>query len=316
MGKKGLGKGWLLLCALGGACDQQLELPQTPSKQATSSAAKRPSDGITGAAGVAPESEPPERLPLPTEPQFTSFGGEGGQGVAGAGDGGEDPPTTRGGIGGVGGTKSNGGTGGVGGTKASGGAGGTKANGGTGGTPPITPSGGAGGDAGSAPESGPPRLYFSEYVEGSGSFKALEIYAGAAASLEGCELQTFSNGKAEPSRLALHGALAAGQTHVLCSSALATAEPSACSRSTSLTFNGDDALALSCSGVTLDVFGEIGVDPGESWADGATVDHTLRRRCSVTQGRAASEPFDVDAEWITFGTDTFTDLGRRECAAP
>jgi hypothetical protein len=310
-----MGKRWLVLgvfCA--GACDQELELPQAPPKQTAASVPNRPSDGITGAAGVAPESEPPERLPLPTEPQFTSFGGEGGQGVAGANDA-ADPLPTRGGTGGAGGAKSNGGASGFGGTQASGGTGGTKSNGGAGGTLPITPGGGEGGDAGS-PTAGLPQLYFSEYVEGSGSFKALEIYAVAATSLEGCELETFSNGKAEPSRLALHGALSAGQTHVLCSSTLAMAQPSACSRSTSLTFNGDDALALSCAGVTLDVFGEIGVDPGESWADGATVDHTLRRRCSVTQGRAASELFDVDAEWITFGTDTFTDLGRRECAPP
>jgi hypothetical protein len=300
MSQKGLRKRWwLLLCALGvGACDQELELPQAPPKQAMSVPANRPSDGITGAAGVAPETEPPERLPLPTQPQFTSFGGEGGQGVAGADDGDPAPLPSHGGSAGAGGTKSNGGGGSFGGSKA------------------ITPSGGEGGDAGSPAASGPPRLYFSEYVEGSGSFKALEIYAVAATSLEGCELQTFSNGKAEPSRLALHGALLAGQTHVLCSSTLVAAEPGGCSRSTSLTFNGDDALALSCGGVTLDVFGEIGVDPGDSWADGATLDHTLRRRCSVTQGRMASTPFDVDAEWITFGTDTFTDLGRRECAAP
>jgi hypothetical protein len=153
-------------------------------------------------------------------------------------------------------------------------------------------------------------------VEGSGSSKALEIYAPAAASLEGCELQTYFNGKPEPTRLALHGELAPGAVHVLCSSTLAAAQLALCSRSTSLTFNGDDALALSCDGVILDVIGEIGVDPGDSWAEGATADHTLRRRCSVTRGRAAAAPFDVDAEWITFGTDTFSDLGRRSCDAP
>lgn len=282
------------------ACDQQLDLPQAPTKRATSAAANRPSDGITGAAGMTQEGDPPERLPLPTEPQLTSFGGEGGQGLAE--DMGMEATRPRGGAGGGSGSSTLGGAAGAGGTQRAGGAGGMT-------------TAGIGGEAGSASESGLPQLYFSEYVEGSGSFKALEIYAAAACSLEGCELQTFSNGKAEPSRLALHGSLLAGQTHVLCSSTLAAAQPSACNRSTSLTFNGDDALALSCGAVTLDVFGEIGVDPGDSWADGATLDHTLRRRCSVTQGRAASEPFDVDAEWITFGTDTFADLGRRDCTA-
>jgi len=156
---------------------------------------------------------------------------------------------------------------------------------------------------------------FSEYVEGSGSFKALEIYALAPSSLEGCELQTYFNGKLEPSRLVLHGSLAQGSVQVLCSSALATAQPNLCDRSTSLTFNGDDALALSCGGVLLDVIGQIGVDPGDAWADGATADHTLRRRCSVTVGRRdGSQSFEPDPEWLVFGVDTFSDLGAHDCA--
>jgi hypothetical protein len=162
----------------------------------------------------------------------------------------------------------------------------------------------------------PPALFFSEYVEGSGSFKALEIYASEPSSLEGCELQTYFNGKLEPSRLALHASLAPGSVQVLCSTALAAAQPSLCDRSTSLTFNGDDAVALSCGGVLLDVIGQIGVDPGDAWAAGATADHTLRRRCSVTVGHSdGSQPFDPDPEWLTFGVDTFSDLGAHDCTA-
>jgi hypothetical protein len=180
-------------------------------------------------------------------------------------------------------------------------------------------SGGAGdaGDAGDAGASAGASLLLSEYVEGTGSYKALEIYAIRASSLEGCELQTYSNGKLEPSRLALHGELEEGQVQVLCSSALAAYQPSACHRTTNLIFNGDDALALSCAGELLDTFGQIGVDPGESWDSGATVDHTLRRRCEVTAGqRDGRSPFEVDAEWLTLGADTFSDLGVRSCAPP
>ena len=80
-------------------------------------------------------------------------------------------------------------------------------------------------------------------------------------------------------------------------------------------FNGDDALALACAGETLDVIGQIGVDPGDSWGVGATLDHTLRRRCDVTAGRRdGSGPFEIDAEWLTLGADTFLDLGARNCA--
>ena len=86
---------------------------------------------------------------------------------------------------------------------------------------------------------------------------------------------------------------------------------------TSLTFNGNDALALSCDGTMLDVIGQVGVDPGDGWSMGATLDHTLRRRCEVSSGRVdGSQPFAVDAEWLTLSVDTFADLGFRSCVAP
>jgi hypothetical protein len=151
-------------------------------------------------------------------------------------------------------------------------------------------------------------------LEGSGSAKALEIYAFDAASLEGCDLETYFNGKVDPGRLALHGAIEAGDTYVLCSSALADSKPELCDRSTNLTFNGDDALALRCGGVLLDVFGQIGLDPGASWGGGATVDHALRRHCDVTGGRTDAGPFDPALEWSSAGPEAFEDLGRRECA--
>jgi hypothetical protein len=296
-----------------------------------------PSDGITGESGAGAESDAKPRLPV-SAPNFTTFGGAGGEGGgAGAMDGGE--PTheeTSGGVHSTGGTRTSGGTTASGGTKASagassGGASGGGASGGGasgGGGKPGSPKGGTapvlggtgnddGGAGGDGIVAGPPTLWFSEYVEGSGSFKALEIYAPTASSLEGCDLETYSNGKTEPARLALHGALEAGKTHVLCSSSLAAAQPTLCDRSTSLSFNGDDALALRCAGQLLDLFGQIGLDPGDAWSMGATLDHTLRRRCSVTRGRTTGEqPFDVDTEWVTFGVDTFSGLGAHDCAAP
>jgi hypothetical protein len=172
---------------------------------------------------------------------------------------------------------------------------------------------GSGGSAGSAGGK-LPELMFTEYVEGSGSLKALEIYAISAGSLEGCELETYFNGKLVPGTLALHGELAAGQTQVLCSSALAMAEPALCTRSTNLTFNGDDALVLTCAGEPLDIIGELGIDPGTGWGEGATADHTLRRRCEVRSGRNdGAVPFDPALEWSSFAADTFADLGKRVC---
>lgn len=260
------------LCAAVG-CGQDLALPDGYGKTAETNE-PGPTDGITGAGGDGNSEETPSKLPVAGEPRYTGGGGNGG-------------------------TSSGGKT-----SAPSGGKGSSSSNGGS-------PS--EGGAAG-APAEAPPvaQLLFSEYVEGSSKFKGLELFAVAGGTLEGCELQTYFNGKTEPTRIALHGSLESGSVQVLCSPDLATAQPAVCTRSTSLTFNGDDALALSCAGIVRDVIGEIGVDPGESWGAGATVDHTLRRRCEVVAGRTEG-PFEIDAEWVTFGVDTFSDLGKRAC---
>jgi len=310
---------WVLAVVCGGsACGQELALPTADSGKAPT--ADGAVDGTTGAAGAAAELPPQARLPLPDQPVFTTFGGLGGDDMGGAADVVVGNAGRAGGGGGNGGHNGGLGGGGHGGTASgSGGRAGSSGSAGLAGMIANAAGGGAGGEGGSAGGGGsdvPPSLFFSEYLEGSGSFKALEIYAADAASLEGCELQTYFNGKLEPSRLALHGALARGAVQVLCSTALATAQPTSCDRSTSLTFNGDDALALSCGGVLLDVIGQIGVDPGDAWGDGATADHTLRRRCSVTSGRRdGSQPFDPNAEWLVFGADVSSDLGAYDCSS-
>jgi hypothetical protein len=298
---RGKGRVWMGLVGIGlvwcgaAACGHELQLPDRPTNDAPDTPSD--SDGLTGAGGADDEVAPSARLPVGKEPVFTTFGGAGGE--AGEGDAGGRPNQGAGGIAGKGaGGIAGKGAGGIAGKGAGGSAGGGEANAGAPGAP-----------------NGPAELLFSEYVEGSGSFKALEIYAIETSSLEGCELQTYSNGKLEPSRLALHGQLARGEVQVLCSSTLATAQPTACDRGTSLSFNGNDALALSCASQVLDVIGQIGVDPGDSWGLGATQDHTLRRRCDVLVGRRdGSTSFEIDAEWLTLGVDTFSDLGVRNCA--
>jgi hypothetical protein len=277
---------WLgLWCAV--ACGQELELPVQAAAGSDNRAG--PSSGITGEAGAG-DTLPPAGLPVAQEPLFDASGGAGGE--ARIADSGMRQPTA-----------------------------GRDAQGGTASDQPDDAQGGGaaveGGGAGGA--SGPalaPALLFTEYVEGTGSLKALELYALAPSSLDGCELETYFNGKLEPGRLALHGTVATGTTYVLCSSALALLEPERCDRSTNLTFNGDDALALRCGAVVLDVIGQIGVDPGGSWGKGATADHTLRRACDVNAGRSdGSEPFDPSLEWSSVGPDAFDDLGQRTCAA-
>lgn len=170
-----------------------------------------------------------------------------------------------------------------------------------------------------------PVLYFSEYVEGSSSNKALEIYNPGVAAVDlgasACEVRLYVNGGSSPMETrALTGSLAAGDVLVLCHASIATAARSSCDALIMggvVNFNGDDAIELFCAGTTLDVFGRIGQDPGSAWTGGGvtTVNRTLRRQCGVTAGDAnGSDAFDPSVEWREFPEDTFDGLGSPACA--
>jgi hypothetical protein len=246
----------------------------------------------------------------------TEDGGAAGEAEAGA---------TAGGGRATGGSGASVGSGGLAGTlgaagRAGGGAGGRAGDAGAGGRPSGT--GGASG-LGSAGASGggPPAVrafFFSEYVEGSSSYKALEIQAREDSTLTGCRLVTYFNGGASGSGIALEGALSKGHVTTLCSTALAALAGEACHRATNLTFNGDDALVLECDGKALDVIGQIGLDPGDAWgsAEASTLNRTLRRRCQASAGDAnGSDAFEPAIEWTALETDVFDGLGVAECAA-
>jgi hypothetical protein len=227
-------------------------------------------------------------------------GGASGASAAGGDPGGIDSggasSRSAGGIGGA--TSTRGGAAGAGGSGTQAGASDTAGTGGSGGSP--TPS-----------------IYFSEYIEGSSSNKALEIAASLDSVLDGCKVSTYFNGSSEASVIAtLSGKLASGQVLTLCSSSLQTTLGATCNQVGRLTFNGDDAVALVCGDRILDLIGQIGVDPGATWGSGdtTTTDHTLRRKCSVTSGDApSSESFDPSVEWDSFPLDTFDGLGARGC---
>lgn len=164
----------------------------------------------------------------------------------------------------------------------------------------------------------PTALFFSEYVEGSSNNKAIEIYnAGTTdAALSLCQVNLYSNGSATVSSTKSLGlaTLAAGDVFVLCDDGFDTGSIGLCDLTASGTFwNGDDAVELACGGVTLDVIGQIGFDPGTEWSAGgvSTLDDTMRRMCTVTTGdNDGSDAFDPSAEWTSAGLDVFTDLGQ------
>ncbi|SPJ34409.1 ExeM/NucH family extracellular endonuclease [Kushneria phyllosphaerae] len=153
----------------------------------------------------------------------------------------------------------------------------------------------------------PGTLLVSEYVEGSGNNKAIELAnrGGSDLSLEGFTLSLYSNGNTDASatvQLGQYGTIAAGDTLVLASSQ-ADGDLLARSDATSrvINFNGNDAIVLtSADGITQDIVGTIGDD-----TDFAR-DVTLRRDASVKEG---SDRFDA-SQWQEYPQDTFDGLGN------
>ncbi|HZU86608.1 MAG TPA: Ig-like domain-containing protein, partial [Anaerolineaceae bacterium] len=162
-------------------------------------------------------------------------------------------------------------------------------------------------------------LFISEYVEGSSSNKAIEIYngTGAAVNLSGYKLEQYNNGSLTPSyTYALSGTLANGDVVVVANDSagaelLALADLT--TNSNMMAFNGDDAIALrTTANVYVDVIGQIGTDPGTRWGASptSTADNTLRRKGTVSTGDTdGSNAFDPAAEWDGYAQDTFDGLG-------
>lgn len=180
-------------------------------------------------------------------------------------------------------------------------------------------------DCASAPScmSGPaPAIFFSEYVEGSvGANKAVEIRNAGTAAVDlaaaSCMVRIYSNGSTSGSMIALTGTIAAGDVYTVCVNTTSIPVATCDQVSGSLSFNGDDAVAIQCGGVLIDVIGQIGTDPGSAWgtAPTSTVDTTLRRRCAVTAGDPiGSDAFDPAAQWAGFPDGTIDGLGLPACA--
>ncbi|NDP59648.1 MAG: ExeM/NucH family extracellular endonuclease [Oxalobacteraceae bacterium] len=165
-------------------------------------------------------------------------------------------------------------------------------------------------------------VFFSEYVEGSGNNKAIELFnpTAAAVDLTLYRIKLFSNGAGSASQtLPLTGSLAAGATLVVHHGAFANPAAIAGTKiasSSIANFNGDDALTLEKNGSVIDAIGQVGFDPGSEWVAGtaSTLNRTLRRKSGITGGSIppnAPAFWDIALEWDAFASDTFDGLGRR-----
>ena len=195
-------------------------------------------------------------------------------------------------------------------------------------------------------------LFFSEYVEGSGNSKALEIYnpTQSSISLSAYSIHRYSNGSlTSTSTMALSGTLAAGDVVVITNGqtdstyvgtppngywslpvdpalyALGDLHdgnyPAVCY------FNGDDALTIEKGTAIIDIFGKVGEDPGVAWTNDASVgytsagngtwltnNHTLIRKSTVQSGVSTNPAlFNTFLEYDTLPNNTWTDLGSHVC---
>lgn len=200
------------------------------------------------------------------------------------------------------------------------------------------------------PEEQPPcaDLFFSEYVEGSGNNKALEIFnpMNLAVDLNGYRIARYANGNTVPDVVALAGTLPAKETYVVVidkrdpngtgyntpvdPALMAVADTFLCpdyNVNKAMYFNGNDAMALErTDGSLVDLIGKIGENPGTGWTDDSlcttapftdacgalpwTQNHTLVRKFDVCNGTNYNPAyFNVALQWDSLPVDTFDSLG-------
>ena len=159
-------------------------------------------------------------------------------------------------------------------------------------------------------------LFISEYVEGSSFNKVIEIYNPTTGTilLDGYQLLLYSNGATVPSfNFKLHGPLESHGvylvSHPQADSLLVL--PFVDTTGLVCNWNGDDAIALvnNNTGDTLDILGEIGIDPGASWTvpGGSTVDHSLVRIIDTQEGTI--DWLTGSEQWVSFDQNDFSHLG-------
>lgn len=188
-------------------------------------------------------------------------------------------------------------------------------------------------------------LFFSEYVEGTGQNKALEIYnpTSSQIDLSAYKIVRHSNGSIESDESILSGNIAAHDVIVITNGSnvdegYGVVDPELWDKGdlragaypTPLHMNGNDAITLEkLSGEKLDIIGKVGQDPGDGsgWSDEApdyiasyykkawTKDHTMVRKSTVKKGATDfSISFNPAAEFDSLSVNTFDSLGFHNCA--
>jgi hypothetical protein len=191
-------------------------------------------------------------------------------------------------------------------------------------------------------------LFISEYIEGSGNNKAIEIYNPTSDSIELLKyaIRRYSNGSTDYTSGGGSTSLGTSQSRFIRSLGtfvLVNGQTTSTSSSPSCDpelqalgnqldgvypaptyLNGNDAIALTKSDVIIDIFGKMGEDPGTAWSTEfpytassgvlITKDHTMIRKSSVQTGVSVNpEFFDPMAQYDTLPKNTWTTLGTHDC---
>lgn len=147
-------------------------------------------------------------------------------------------------------------------------------------------------------------LFISEYVEGSGYNKAIELFNGNAHTIDLAEYQLsfYLNGSSTADfSIELSGVLSAYTTFVVANS-LAASEILIVADQTrnGIWFDGDDAVALVHKGEIIDSVGQTGLTSGKFWGNGPNKNRigTLRRLPSENIGDVnLADPVDFSRNW-------------------
>ena len=151
-------------------------------------------------------------------------------------------------------------------------------------------------------------LVISEYVEGSGFNKAIEIYngTGAPVSLAGLQYRLYSNANTSPNDSYDFPAvdLADGDVFVVTNPSFALAAGGAVdATSGAINFNGDDAFEIvDADGNVIDSFKQAG-------ADITNANNRTLRRNEFTRDTDITDAYDITAQWDVFGEDDVSNLG-------
>jgi hypothetical protein len=189
-------------------------------------------------------------------------------------------------------------------------------------------------------------IFISEYVEGSGNDKAIELYnpTSIPINLSGYTIERHSNGASDAiggGTLILSGVINAYSTFVIvngqtvpdgtnpvCSPALQAMADLLDGVYPAPTYmNGNDAIVLKKNGILIDIIGKSGdgsIASSDGWSDmfpydGSagvvwTENHTLIRKAIVKHGVTSNpDPFIVTTEWDSLQNNIWSNLGSHIC---